>query len=87
MKNEELGTIGGEPITQEMIEGFTSEFERNWTETEATVVPTSYGRALAALQSLELTVDEIEALERRAKHEQKPLSFFLRSVLQDKLAG
>ena len=87
MKKDELGTIGGQPITQEMIEGFSSEFERDWAEDEIVVSATSHGRALAALQSLELTVDEIEALERRAKHEQKPLSFFLRTVLQDKLAG
>ena len=87
MKKENFGTIDGKPITQEMIEELASEFERDWTETEARVVSTSHGRALAALQSLELTVGEIEALERRAKHEQKPLSFFLRSILQDKLAG
>ncbi|MDR0310095.1 MAG: hypothetical protein LBJ21_00770 [Acidobacteriota bacterium] len=87
MKNDDFGTIGGEPITQEMIAEFVSEFERDWDEAEIEVKSTSYGRALSALQSLDLTVEEIEALERRAKHEQKPLSFFLRSVLQDKLAG
>jgi len=86
MKKNELGTIGGKPITQEMIDGFSSEFERDWSETEVKSIPTNHGRALAALQSLELTVDEIEALERRAKHEQKPLSYFVRSVLQEKLA-
>ena len=87
MKNDDLGTIDGRPITQEMIDGFSADFERDWTAEEARAVPTEYGRALAALQSLDFSVDEIEALERRAKHEQKPLSYFLRSVLQDKLAG
>jgi len=87
MKINELGTIGGKPFTKEMIEGFSSEFERDWSEAEALVVPTEYGRALAALQSLDLTVNEIQALERRAKHEQKPFSFFIKSVLQEKLAG
>lgn len=87
MKKKDLGTIGGKPVTNETIEVLVSEFEKDWDETEVDIVPTSHGRALAALQSLDLTVDEIEALERRAKHEQKPLSFFLRSVLQDKLAG
>ena len=83
----DLGTIGGQPVTQQMLDGFVSEFERNWAETEVEIVPTNYGRALAALQSLDLSVNEIEALERRAKHEEKPLSFFLRSILQDQLAG
>ena len=87
MKNGDLGTIGGKPITKEMIEEFSADFERDRTEEEVRVVSTEYGRALAALQSLDFSVDEIEALERRAKHEQKPLSYFLRSVLQDKLAG
>ena len=87
MTKEDLGTIHGKPITQEVLAEFVSEFERDWAETEVEAIPTSYGRALAALQSLDLAAHEIEALERRAKHEQLPLSFFLRSVLKDKLAG
>jgi len=87
MKKDVLDTIGGKPITKEMIDELSSGFERDWTEAEALVVPTEYGRAIAALQSLNLTVDEIEALERRAKHEQQPFSFFIKSVLQEKLAG
>ena len=86
MKNEDLGTISGKPVTEEMISEFVAEFERDWEETETEVIPTSHGQALAALQALELSVDEIAALERRAKHEQKPLSFLVRSILQDKLA-
>jgi len=87
MKNDDLGTIGGKPVTQEMIEEFSAEFIRDWTEDEARAMPTKYGQALVALQSLDLTVGEIEALERRAKHEKKPLSYFVRSVLQEELAG
>ena len=87
MKYDDLGTIGGKPITEKMIEGYGSEFERDWDKSEVEIRQTNYGRALAALQSLDLTIDEIEALERRAKHEQKSLSFFLRSALKDKLAG
>jgi len=53
MKNDDIGTIGGKPITQEMIEEFSAEFERDWTEDEVRVEPTKYGQTLAALQSLE----------------------------------
>jgi len=87
MKNEDIGTIGGKPVTQEMVEEVCAEFERDWTEDEASAMSTKYGQALAALQILDLTVGEIEALERRAKHEKKPLSYFVRSVLQEELAG
>ena len=28
MKSEDLGTIGGRPVTQEVLDGFVSNFER-----------------------------------------------------------
>jgi hypothetical protein len=70
-----------------MLEELSARCEQDWPEDKVTVAPTAYGKALAALQALDLPVEEIEALERRAKHERKPLSFFIRSILQDKLAG
>jgi hypothetical protein len=80
-------TYKGQPITPELIGKLSAEFERDWDDSEITVVPTRYGKALQALQALELPVDEIEALERRARYERKPLQFFIRSILQSKLTG
>jgi hypothetical protein len=87
MSTDRYGTIDGQPVTKAMLDGLSAEFEQDWPKSKVSVSPTSYGKALAALQTLEIPVDEIEALERRAKHENKPLSFFLRSVLQNELAG
>jgi rubrerythrin len=78
-------TIGGQSITTEMLEGFLVEFERDWQESEINVQQTDYGRTLLALQSLDLSVDLIEALVRRAKHENQTLPFYLRSILQNEL--
>ena len=83
----DYGTFDGKPITDEMLEELSAEFERDWSPEEAQAIPTEYGKALRALQMLGIPTSEIEALERRAKHEQKPLSFYLRSVLQNELAG
>lgn len=85
MKN--FGTYNGKPITEDMLDSYSVEFERDWQTDEISVVPTERGKALLALQALNLPVSEIEALERRAKHENKPLNFYLRTVLQDALAG
>jgi hypothetical protein len=82
-----LGTYRGRPVSPELIEELSAKFERDWDESEITVAPTRYGKALQALQALELPVDEIEALERRAKYEKKPLQFFIRSILQSELTG
>jgi hypothetical protein len=87
MNDVNLGTIGGEKITSELLEKMSARCERDWSEDEVMIEPTSYGKALAALQALDLPVEEIEALERRAKHEKKPLSFYIRSILQGELTG
>jgi hypothetical protein len=82
-----LGTINGKPITQELLDTAVSRCENDWNKDMVSVVSTSYGRALAALQALELPVEEIEALERRANHENRSLSFFLKSILRNELAS
>ena len=87
MNNVSLGTMDGEPITQELLENLSLRCEKDWSGDEYTVSSTSYGRALAALQALDLPVEEIEALERRAQHKKSPLPLFLRSVLRNELAG
>jgi rubrerythrin len=87
MDDMNFGTIGGEKITSEMLETLLARCEHDWPESEVTVALTSYGKALAALQALDIPVEEIEALERRAKHEKKSLPFFIRSILQGELTG
>jgi hypothetical protein len=70
-----------------MLEELSARCEQDRPEDKVTVAPTDYGKALAALQALNLPVEVIEALERRARHERKPLSFYIRSILQDELAS
>jgi len=80
-----FGTIKGQIITPEILDEYSLRFEQDWQDSEVIVKPTRYGKALEALQSLEMSVGEIEALERKAQHYNKPLPFFLRSVLQNEL--
>ena len=82
-----LGTIGGKPITRELLETLSARCEKDWEGEEILAASTNHGRALAALQALELPSEEIEALERRARHENLSLSLFLRSILRNELAG
>ena len=86
-KNVNPGTIGGEPITGELLENLSLRCEKDWDSDEFSVVSTGYGRAIAALQALDLPVEEIGALERRAQQEKCSLPLFLRSILQNKLAS
>ncbi len=85
MDETKLGTINGKSVTPEMLANLSQKFEQDWNDDEVTVKPTSYGNALAALRCLDLSVGMIQALERRAKKQHKPLSLFLRSVLQNEL--
>jgi len=85
VKPEDLGDINGQPIDQAMLDNFVATFERDWDDSEIIVQPTEYGKALQALQSLELSPVEIVALERRAIHERTPLPVYLRSILQNVL--
>jgi hypothetical protein len=82
-----LGTIEDKPIDQEMLDALAADFARDWDDSEAMIVPTSRGITLRALQALELPVDQIEALERRAQNKHQPLSIFIRTVLQDELSA
>jgi hypothetical protein len=85
MSGTDFGTVNGQPITPEMLTRFSRKFERDWQDSEIVVKPTGYGKALDALQSLELSIGEIEALERRAQDMNEPLPRYLRSVLQKEL--
>jgi hypothetical protein len=77
MSGTEFGTVNGQPITPEMLTGFSRKFERDWQDSEVVVKPTGYGKALDALQSLEL----------RAQGIHEPLPRYLRSVLQKELVS
>ena len=81
MDSDDLGDINGQPIDQAMLDNFLATFERDWDDSEIIVRPTAYGKTLQALQSLELSPFEINALERRAMNERTPLPVFLRSIL------
>ena len=85
MNPEDLGEFNGQPIDQAMLDNLVATFERDWDDSEIIVQYTDYGKALQALQTLELSSVEIEALERRAIHEQTPLPVYLRSILQNAL--
>jgi hypothetical protein len=82
-----VDAFGGKPLTGEYIEELSAVFERNWSEDEVEMRPTSYGKALAALQALDMPAGDIEALERQAQYERKPLPHFIRSILQNRLVG
>ncbi|MDR0999261.1 MAG: hypothetical protein LBL96_00405 [Clostridiales bacterium] len=82
---QDLGTIGGKPITQEMLDSFTATFERDWEPSEVKVIPTERGKALRALHDLNIPPYEIEALERRAKNAQQPLSIYIHTILRNDL--
>ena len=85
MERQDIGTINGNPITQEMIDSFTATFERDWEPSEIKVVPTERGKALRALNDLDIPSYEIEALERRAKQKQQTIGSFIHSLLQNEL--
>ena len=87
MDEMNLGTINGKPITRELLDELTTRCEKDWADDEVSVVPTTYGQALAALQALQLPAEEIQALERRARNENRPLSLYIKSILQNELAS
>jgi hypothetical protein len=82
---QNLGSVGGKPITQNMLDDFTATFERDWSPSEVKVIPTERGKALRALHDLNIPAYEIEALERRAKNAQQPLSIYIHTLLRNEL--
>ena len=85
LEQQDLGTINGKPITQEMLEGYAAAFERDWASSEVKVVPTERGKVLRALNDLNIPLYEIEALERKAQQKNQPLGFFIHTILQNEL--
>ena len=85
LEQQDIGTINGNRITQEMLDNYTTTFERDWMPSEVKVVPTERGKVLRALHDLNIPLYEIEALERRANQKKQPLGFFIHSILQNEL--
>ena len=79
----EFGTINGIHITQQMLDEYALEFEKDWDPSEFKVMQTERGKALKALNVLNIPSQEIEALERVAKHMKIQLSGFIHAILQN----
>jgi len=54
LERNDIGTIGGKPITQEMLDSYTATFERTWNPSEVKVIPTERGKVLRALHDLKI---------------------------------
>jgi len=85
MEKQDIGTVGGKPITQEILENFEATFERDWSDSEVSVIPTERGRVFRALHDLKIPAHEIEALERRANRKQQPLISYIHSIIEQEL--
>ena len=85
MIKNNLGTIGGKPINQKMIDEYTKIFENDWPDSDVKFIYTERRNALNALGNLNIPIYEIEALERRANKKQQSLSFYIHSILKREL--
>jgi len=79
-------TIKSKTLTDDDFEKLSAEFERDWADGEIDFRVTEYGKTLDALQSLSIPVGTIEALERRARHENVPFPRFVRMAITNQLA-
>ena len=79
------GTVNGKPVTPDLLNSYINTFERDWADHEIKVIGTERGKALRALQELEITLYEAEALERRAKQKKQPLSLYIHTILKNEL--
>ena len=85
LDQQDVGTIDGKLVTQEMLERYLATFERDWMPSEVKVVPTERGKVLRALHDLSIPLYEIEALEKRAKQKKQPLGLFIHTILHNEL--
>ena len=68
-----------------MLDSYTATFERDWAPSEIRAEPTERGKVLRALLDLDISLYEIEALERRARQKNQPFGFFIHSILKNEL--
>ena len=80
-----LGTVGGNPIGQNMLDDYAETFARDWSDSEIKFAHTERKRVLNALGSLNIPIYEIEALERRAVSRQQTLTYYIHSILKQEL--
>ena len=85
MPENNLGTVGGKPVSQNMLDSYAEIFARNWSDSEVEFAHTERRRVLNALEGLNIQIYEIEALERRAVSRQQSLSFYIHSILKQEL--
>ena len=85
MTENNLGTVGGKPINQTMLDDYAGVFARDWSDSEVKFAHTERRRVLNALSGLNIPIYEIEALERRAVSKQQPLSLYIHSILKQEL--
>ena len=85
MTENNLGTVGGKPINQAMLNDYAETFARDWSDYEVKFAHTERRRVLNALGGLNIPIYEIEALERRAINKQQSLSFYIHSILKQEL--
>jgi hypothetical protein len=82
-----FGTLNGQPISEKMLQDYADDFAKDWDESKIIVRQTDRGVTLSALQALDIPVEEIEAIERKAKYEHTPLSLYVRKALVDRLTA
>ena len=85
MTDNNIGTVGGNPINQTMLDDYAGTFARDWSDCEVEFAHTERRRVLNALGGLNIPIYEIEALERRAVSKQQSLSFYIHSILKQEL--
>ena len=87
MAENNLGTVGGKPINQNMLDDYAGTFAKDWPESEVNFAYTERRKVLNALGGLNIPIYEIEALERRAVSRQQSLSSYVYSILKQELLG
>ena len=85
MAENNLGTVGGKPISQDMLNDYAETFAKEWADSEVSFAHTERRRVLNALGGLNIPLYEIEALERRAVSRQQSLSSYVQFILKQEL--
>ena len=85
MAKKNLGTVGGKPVNQDMLDDYAETFAKDWPDSEVNYAHTERRKGLNALSGLNIPIYEIEALERRAISRQQSLSSYVHSILKQEL--
>ena len=85
MPEKNLGTVGGKPINENMLDDYVKTCEKDWSDSEVKFDHTERRKVLNALCGLNIPIYEIEALERRAISRQQSLNLYIHSILKQEL--